>query len=222
MNRLNKKKIIFGIVLLIILGILYWIASKQDILSKFEDSSAIQEYISHLGIWGPFMLIICMVVAIVLSPLPSAPLAIAAGYTFGPITGAIYCLIGAEIGALTAFLISRTLGREWLHKRFGKTVNWKSLNSKKSLTIFIFIARLIPFVSFDFVSYAAGLTVITPFRFATATLIGMMPVTFLLTYFGNDLLLHHIRPYIMLLLIILFLSLFFIIGKYMFNHYFDE
>lgn len=49
------------------------------------------------------------------------------------------------------------------------------------------LSRLIPFVSFDIISYAAGLTVISYWRFALATFIGIIPSSFLLAHFGREL-----------------------------------
>ncbi|MBA1333420.1 hypothetical protein QQ73_21045, partial [Candidatus Endoriftia persephone str. Guaymas] len=48
-------------------------------------------------------------------------------------------------------------------------------------------SRLIPFLSFDLVSYGAGLTPITTWRFALATLTGLIPASFLLAHFGGEL-----------------------------------
>lgn len=49
----------------------------------------------------------------------------------------------------------------------------------------VLVARLVPGVSFDAVSYAAGLTRVNWARFAGATLLGTVPQTFLLTYLGD-------------------------------------
>ena len=43
-----------------------------------------------------------------------------------------------------------------------------------------------PFVSFDVVSYAAGLTTLSLWRFALATLAGILPASFLLAHFGGE------------------------------------
>ena len=51
----------------------------------------------------------------------------------------------------------------------------------------VFVTRLIPIVSFDAVSYAAGLTPLTWWRFALATLGGIVPASFLLAHFGQEL-----------------------------------
>jgi uncharacterized membrane protein YdjX (TVP38/TMEM64 family) len=50
----------------------------------------------------------------------------------------------------------------------------------------MFLARFIPVFSFDLVSYGAGLTNISLKTFAIATLVGMAPPTFALTYFGSS------------------------------------
>jgi uncharacterized membrane protein YdjX (TVP38/TMEM64 family) len=43
------------------------------------------------------------------------------------------------------------------------------------------------FISFDAVSYAAGLTPLAFWQFMVATLVGMIPISFLLAYFGEEL-----------------------------------
>ena len=50
----------------------------------------------------------------------------------------------------------------------------------------VLVTRLLPFLSFDLVSYAAGLTPITVWRFALATLAGIVPASFVLAHFGNE------------------------------------
>ena len=49
----------------------------------------------------------------------------------------------------------------------------------------VFLSRLIPFVSFDLVSYGAGLTAMSPWKFGVATFLGMLPLTFLYTAYGS-------------------------------------
>ena len=52
--------------------------------------------------------------------------------------------------------------------------------------LIVFVSRALPFMSFDMVSYAAGLTVISAWRFAIATLAGVAPISFLLAHFGSE------------------------------------
>ena len=51
----------------------------------------------------------------------------------------------------------------------------------------ILICRLLPFVSFDFVSYGAGLTNMGFWRFFVATGVGQLPATIVYSYVGGTL-----------------------------------
>ena len=55
------------------------------------------------------------------------------------------------------------------------------------LMTIIFVSRLLPFISFDMISYAAGVTSLSFWRFALATIAGIIPASFLLAHFGSEL-----------------------------------
>ena len=74
-----------------------------------------------------------------------------------------------------------------IKKFFGEKLETGFFKSQKNLALVLLVSRLIPFVSFDIVSYAAGLTPISFFSFATATFLGILPISFLLAHFGSDL-----------------------------------
>lgn len=139
------------------------------------------------GIWGPVLIVILMLAAVVFSPIPSAPIALAAGATYGHYLGAVYVVIGAEAGALIAFGLARMLGRNTIRNWFGDKLSpIKLLGSQGVLMWAVFASRLMPFVSFDLVSYAAGLSNLTFWRFALATLAGIIPASFVLAHFGGE------------------------------------
>ncbi len=122
------------------------------------------------------MFILLLATAVVVSPLPSVPLDIAAGLTFGLIGGTIYTLIGAELGAIIAFLLARRLGRPRLARRLPAPVMVQidGLAARIGFRALL-VLRLLPVFQFDWVSYAAGLTAISFRAFAIATFLGMIP-----------------------------------------------
>lgn len=81
---------------------------------------AIGDWLRSLGVWAPLVYIALMVVAVVVSPVPSVPLDVAAGLAFGWFWGVVYTLVGAELGALIAFGLARRLGRPWLARRLSR------------------------------------------------------------------------------------------------------
>ena len=95
-------------------------------------------------------------------------------------------LIGAEAGALIAFAIARLLGCDVMRKFRRQRTSLQLLCSQNTLMAIVFISRLLPFISFDVVSYAAGLTPLSFWRFVVATLAGIIPASFLLAHFGAE------------------------------------
>lgn len=173
-----------GIAMLLAGG--YWLLSETGTLSLILDGAALREHIVHLGAWGPLAIIGLMAIAIVLSPIPSAPIALTAGVAYGHTWGTLYVLIGAEIGALVAFAVARLVGYDVLKRWLGDRLSFGLLGSQNTLMAIVFVTRLLPFLSFDLVSYAAGLTSLAPWRFAVATLAGIIPASFLLAHFGDE------------------------------------
>ena len=115
---------------------------------------------------------------------PTGP--VAAGAAYGHAWGTLYVLVGAELGALAAFGLARLCGREVVQRWFGERVSLGWLGSQASLMGMVLVSRLLPFVSFDIVSYAAGLTALSFWRFAIATLIGIVPASFVLAHVGSE------------------------------------
>jgi len=180
-------KIVAGIGLAVLLVVTYWLLSVNGAIELFTNGAALRDYITELGLLGPAAVIGLMTIAIVLSPIPSAPIAIAAGAAYGHVWGTIYVLVGAELGALIAFTTARLLGYEALVKRFGKkNMSFRLMDNQNTLMWVVFVTRLLPFISFDLVSYAVGLTPLAAWRFAIATLAGIIPASFILAHFGEE------------------------------------
>lgn len=150
------------------------------------DPERLDLLVARAGFWGPVVIVTLMTVAVVASPIPSAPIALAAGAAYGHIWGTVQVVIGAELGALIAFGLARVLGHDVLRRVFGDRVDAGLLGSQTALTATVFASRLMPFVSFDVISYAAGLSRLHAWRFGLATLAGIVPASFLLAHFGGE------------------------------------
>ena len=146
----------------------------------------LETLVARAGLWGPVLIVTLMTLAVVASPIPSAPIALAAGAAYGHLWGTVQVVIGAELGALIAFCLARVLGHDVLRRVFGDRVDAGLLGSQTALTATVLASRLMPFVSFDVISYAAGLSRLHAWRFALATLAGIIPASFLLAHFGGE------------------------------------
>lgn len=186
MDKSTVKRLVFIFVLISMVG-LFIVLTSTGMRELIENSSALKDKIYSFGTFGPIMIIGLMAIAIVMSPIPSAPIALAAGALYGHTWGTLYVLVGSTLGATIAFLIARLLGYDFLKRWFkGKmAVSWAG--SQNTLMAIIFFSRLMPFMSFDIISYAAGLTSLTFWRFFIATIAGIAPASFVLAHFGGEL-----------------------------------
>ena len=168
-----------------VIGAICWGLSAFD-YDQYLSLTVLTEWLRDAGPLAPLLLVGSMACAVVIPPIPSLPLDLAAGAVFGPFYGALYAIIGAEIGAIGCFLLARALGRDALSKLLKVETVFCQMCTDHQLMGLMFFARLIPVFSFDVVSYGAGLTNISLKAFALATFVGMAPPTFAFTYLGSS------------------------------------
>lgn len=180
-------RLLVAVVAAIVLTWLYAAPSGQALVVALGDSQALRHGLDQLAAFGPLAVILLMAFAIVFNPIPSAPIALAAGAVFGHGWGTLYIVLGAQLGAMIAFGIARFAGYELIRKWFGDKIETGMWGNQNRLTALVFVSRLLPFISFDLISYGAGLSPIRFWRFAAATLFGLIPMSFLLAHFGAEL-----------------------------------
>jgi len=147
------------------------------------DGEAIGNYLHGYGIWAPVVSILLMVLQAVAAPVPAIFIAFANGLTFGVFWGGLLTVAGQTIAAVVCFAIARALGRdlvESLASRYGLETadRWFTRWGARG----IFLLRLLPGISFDVISYAAGLTGMRFASFVFATALGVAPQAFLYAY----------------------------------------
>ena len=168
------------------LVVAYIVLSRSGVTAFLEDGAALKAWINHLGPLGPLAIIGLLALAVVISPIPSAPVALTAGAAYGHTVGTLYVVLGAELGAVIAFAIARMVGKVTVQRWFGPPLTQTMIGSQNTLMWIVFLSRLLPFISFDMVSYAAGISPLRLWRFLIATLAGIVPASFLLAHFGAE------------------------------------
>ena len=192
----NKKSIIKKIILLliIVLCVLSYFfvpaVNKQlnNIFKMFAtgDFNVVKEFVASYGHYAMAVSFILMVLQSVVAPLPAFLLTFANANLFGWKAGALLSWSSAMAGAAVCFYIARILGRDFVEKLTSKT-GLKQIDDffEKYGKQSVLIARLLPFISFDIVSYAAGLTSMNFLSFFIATGIGQLPATIVYSYVGG-------------------------------------
>lgn len=156
------------------------------ILLSTLNVGAVKEYLLSFGYWAPLISFFLMVFQSVAAPIPAFVLTFANAALFGWIYGALLSWTSAMAGAALCFLIARYYGREAVEKLTSRFALKKMDDFfQRHGQYAVLVARLLPFVSFDVVSYAAGLTPMGFWRFFWATGLGQLPATLIYSYVGD-------------------------------------
>jgi len=179
------RRVLLGVAVVLAAAPLCWTPAFEAFASLADDPTTA---ICAAGALGPVAVVGLIALATVIAPIPGGPIAVAAGTLYGALTGGALTLVGASLGAILAFGIARLHGRDAVRGSRLATVAWIARpRSPGRLMVLVFLSRVVPFISFDAVSYAAGLSALSPWRFAVATLAGIAPMSFLLAAAGAGL-----------------------------------
>ena len=150
------------------------------------DFTIVRDFISKYGTYAMIVSACLMIFQSVVAPLPAFLITFANANLFGWWQGAVLSWSSAMVGAAICFYIAKILGRDITEKLTSKA-GLEQIDDffEKYGRHSIIIARLLPFISFDIVSYAAGLTSMKFLPFFIATGIGQLPATIIYSYVGG-------------------------------------
>lgn len=182
------------------LGLVYWfdeslrknVNDAVTIMTLPDPQAAIaafKDYLLGFGPWAAVVSAALMVFQSVAAPLPAFVVTFANGLLFGWAAGALLSWSSAMVGAVLCYWIAQSLGRPVVEKLVGggKALEvWDIFFTRFGVRA-ILVSRLLPFVSFDVISYGAGLTSIGFWDFVWATGLGQLPATLLYSYLGQNL-----------------------------------
>ena len=187
MNKIKKSTLIK--ILLLVLVIILFVFVKplnsglKSMIGAFKDVESVREYIKSFGVWAVAISFMMMILQSIAAPIPAFFITFANAAIWGWWKGAILSWSSAMAGAAICFGISRLYGRGVAEKFASKmALDEVEIFFEKYGKNTIFVARLLPFVPFDPISYAAGLTPMTFGGFFLATGLGQLPATIVYSY----------------------------------------
>ena len=114
-------------------------------------------------------------------------LTVTAGILFGVVAGTVYSVISATCGATILFLAARTSLGEVLHARAGPRLRRLEAGFQENAFSYLLVLRLVPIFPFWLINLAPALLGVRLRTFFTATVIGIVPGTFVYALFGAGL-----------------------------------
>lgn len=151
------------------------------------DNKRITEWVSQFGFWGPVFIVLAMVLQMFLLVINVVALILVAILAYGPVWGTILAVIAVMVASSVGYLIGHSVGEAGVSKIIGQKANKKVCAFMSNYGIWaIVIARISPFLSNDAVSFVAGFAKMTYWKFLAATFAGILPLTILLAWLGQD------------------------------------
>jgi len=184
----NKKLVLLG--LLIFLVIVLYILWFKDFLT-FERLKAYRSDLynfvrGHMLISVIGFIFIYIVIAGL--SLPGSPvLTMAGAFVFGVFGAVFYVNIGATIGAVTAFSLSRYLVGDWVQARYKNKLTTFNRQVEQDGVYYLLTLRFMPLFPFTWINLFSGLTKMCLVTFIWTTSLGILPGTLVNAYAGSQL-----------------------------------
>ena len=189
-HRAFVTLILLGVVAALYLGIAPLRAQVNEVVGLLAraDIENLRGYLLSFGIFAPLVSGLLMLLQGVIAPLPAVVLTLVNGLLFGTFLGALLSWVSAMAAAILCFYLAKALGRPVAERFTGKRGLRLADHFFETYGKYaVFLGRLIPIVSFDVISYGAGLTRISLRGFLVATGLGMIPATVLYSWLGENL-----------------------------------
>lgn len=140
----------------------------------FESFETLRDYISSFGVLGPAILTLIQCLQVILPVLPGWLGCVVGAALYGAMEGFWINYIGISLGSIIAYFLARRFGVSLVRQmvsdaKYEKWVNW--VNTKKSYTLLLFLAILLPLAPDDFLCYFSGLTSMSSGKFISIILV---------------------------------------------------
>ena len=150
-------------------------------LREYFSAESLGDLLAHAGLWAPIAYMVIYAAGVCLF-LPGTLLTGLGAAIFGPYYGFFYVWIGAMLGAAAAFIIGRTLGREFAASLIGNRLKRYDDAIERNGFATVLYLRLVYF-PFTPMNFGMGLTKVTFKDYLLGTGLGIIVGTFIFTFF---------------------------------------
>ncbi len=177
-------------IVLVALIVAIWALGLGDRLSwagLARNQASLTGWVSAHPLLAPCLYVAFYVGSVALSLPQAGLLTLIGGLLFGALFGGVMAVIGATVGAILLFLIARSALATPRTDRGGTRLGKLRQALARDGVSYLLALRLVPVVPFWLVNLAAALCGMRLLQFAVATLIGILPTTFITASIGAGL-----------------------------------
>jgi uncharacterized membrane protein YdjX (TVP38/TMEM64 family) len=178
------------VALLLVAVAVAWVAGLSQHIgwaALARNQAALLAWVASHPVTAPLLYLLIYAVAVLLSLPESAVLTMAAGLLFGTLSGGILAVLGSSAGAIALFLAVRYHLADALAARRGRFLDAVHLGLRRDGFSYLLAVRLVPAFPFWLVNLAAALSGMRLAPYAAATVLGIIPATFVYASIGTGL-----------------------------------
>lgn len=179
-SRILRRRVLLGALLAT------GVAAAIAVLPVAELATRLAETARGAGATGVVLFIAAYVISTV-ALLPGSILTLAAGFAYGPVWGLLLASPASVAGATCAFILGRTLLREWAARKVGASPRARAIDAAVAREGFrlVLLLRLSPVFPFNVLNYALSLSRVRLRTYVAASFVGMLPGTAFYVYLGS-------------------------------------
>jgi uncharacterized membrane protein YdjX (TVP38/TMEM64 family) len=179
-SKVGKTALLKVIILVVFILVAIGVARFTPI-KEYLTADALGRLLEGAGVWAPVAYMLVYAVGVCLF-LPGTLLTGLGAAIFGPYYGFVYVWIGAMLGAGGAFIIGRTLGREFAASLIGDRLKKYDDTIERNGFATVLYLRLVYF-PFTPMNFGMGLTKVKFRDYLLGTGLGIIVGTFIFTFF---------------------------------------
>lgn len=179
---MNRKQILLLLALIVIVAGYFFGGGGRLLNPAF-----FQEQFQDSPVSTAVIFLLVFVLGTAMSLPVTGVLTVIAGMIFGGLIGAPLALLACSLGGTVAYLMSRYLLHDLVQRRFAIQMQVLNKGIHKEGAFYLFCLRMVPVIPFWLLNLLCGVTPLGIYRFFFATVLGMLPVTIILTNFGAQL-----------------------------------
>ena len=194
MEKSNKFKLFIGIIYLILICLfLYFFFSKFSLqeLTSYDFIRENRSYFFELKNSNLILVFFIFLVLTILWVFPflgfGSPVALIGGFIFGKWVGTLVVVLGISTGGTLLYMFGNYFLKDFIRKKFLEKYKSLEIKFKKSEFIYLLIYRIVGGVPWQISCLLPTIFNVRVSIFYIATLIGIIPSTFLIVSIGSGL-----------------------------------
>ena len=174
-----KKKILIILLVILAFGAFKFLGLNQYFTLEYikENQNVFAKFYAENTVLTSLVYFVIYIISTALSIPGATVLTLLGGAIFGLGYGLLLISFASSIGATLAFLLSRTLLRETVEKKFASKIKKLNQGVEKEGAFYLFTLRLVPIFPFFLINLGMGLTRLKTVTFYTVSQLGMLPGT---------------------------------------------